>query len=85
MGHISKTDPNRWFLVQSAVSGEPGIMVFGICPIGDILDTGQPNLVNYLTEDELETEVNSVAGIPNYYKDEAESVGPKFQGPSGKY
>ena len=88
MSHsISKNDPNRWFLVQSIVSGESGIMVFGNVGEQGVnqLVTGQPNLANYLTEDELETEVNNVAGIPNYYKDAVESGSSKFQLPSGKY
>tara|TARA_R100001530_G_scaffold135990_1_gene114787 strand:+ start:1463 stop:1726 length:264 start_codon:yes stop_codon:yes gene_type:complete len=85
MGHISKTQENRWFVIQDNESGEPGIILFGDIPIGLVLDTGQPNLSVFLTEDELEIEVNNIAAIPDYYKDAVESDSIKFQGESGKY
>jgi len=85
--HIEKDNPNRWFLIQNSGTSEPSIVLFGSA--GDqgvnVLVTGQPNLLNYLTEDELETEVNTVAGIPDYYKDSVETESDKFQGPSGIY
>jgi|TARA_Y100000310_G_scaffold139059_1_gene138197 hypothetical protein len=87
MGHISKTDPNRWFIVQSAISGEPGIIVFGSAGDQGVneLGTGQPILRTYLSENTLESIVNTVANIPDYYKDSIETESEKFQGPSGKY
>ena len=63
--HIEKDNPNRWFLIQNSGTSEPSIVLFGSA--GDqgvnVLVTGQPNLLNYLTEDELETEVIGSAGI----------------------
>lgn len=85
MGHISKTDTKRWFMIQNAISGEPGIVLFGICAIDNVLDTGQPNLNVFLIEDTLEVMVNITAGIADYYKDAVESGSQKFIGPSGKY
>jgi len=85
MGHISKTQENRWFIIQDNESGEPGIILFGHISIGFELDTGQPNLTVFLTEDELEIEVNNIVAIPDYYKDAVESGSSKFQGESGKY
>jgi|TARA_Y100000310_G_scaffold170383_1_gene170524 hypothetical protein len=85
MGHISKTQENRWFVIQDNESGEPGIILFGHISLELELDTGQPNLTVFLTEDELEIEVNNTAGIANYYKDAVESGSDKFQGESGKY
>ena len=85
--HIEKDNPNRWFLIQNSGTSEPSIVLFGSA--GDqwvnVLVTGQPNLLDYLTEGELETEVNTVAGIPDYYKDSVETESDKFQGPSGIY
>lgn len=85
--HIEKDNPKRWFLIQDSGTSEPSIVLFGSA--GDqgvnVLVTGQPNLLDYLTETELETEVNAVAGIPDYYKDAVESESDKFQGPSGIY
>ena len=84
---ISKNNPNRWFIVQNNESGEESIVVFGNA--GDQgatqLTTGQPILLNYLTETELQTKVNEVAGIPDYYKDAVELADNKFQQPSGLY
>jgi hypothetical protein len=79
--HISKTDSKRWFCVET--SGDI-IKVFGHANLGSVLDTGQPNLETYLTEDELETYINSVLGV-NYYKDAVETSNPIFMGESGKY
>ena len=85
--HIEKDNPKRWFLIQDSGTREPSIILFGSA--GDqgvnVLVTGQPNLLDYLTETELETEVNAVAGIPDYYKDAVKSESDKFQGPSGIY
>ena len=82
---LTKTQANRWFIVQSADSGEPGIVLFGHIPLELQLETGQPNLTVFLTEDELEIEVNNITGITDYYKDTVESGSDKFQGESGKY
>ena len=84
---INRDDPKRWFIIQNNESGEESIVVFGNA--GDQgeteLPTGQPILLNYLTETELQTKVNEVTGIPDYYKDAVELADDKFQQPSGLY
>ena len=87
MAHgIHKDDINRWFLVYDNDSGEEGFVVFGY--VGDInvnqLETGQPNILAFLTEDELESYLDSIAGL-DYYKNAVENYSDKFQGPSQKY
>ena len=85
--HIHKNDPKRWFLIQDSGTGEVSIKVFGNAGEQGVseLETGQPILLDYLTEDELEVEVDNTANITNYYKDAVESGSNKFQGSSGKY
>tara|TARA_R100001244_G_scaffold126068_1_gene96360 strand:+ start:635 stop:922 length:288 start_codon:yes stop_codon:yes gene_type:complete len=85
--HIDKNNPKRWFIVQDNESGEEGIKVFGYAGDQGVneLETGQPNLTIFLTEDELEIAVNNIAAIPDYYKDAVESLSDKFQAPSEKY
>ena len=61
-------------------------VVFGY--VGDInvneLSTGQPNILAFLTEDELETYLDNIAGA-DYYKNAVENYSDKFQAPSKKY
>ena len=87
MGTISKDNPKRWFIVQDNGTGEESIILFGNA--GDqgvnVLVTGQPILRTYLSENTLESIVNTVANIPDYYKDSIETESEKFQGPSGEY
>lgn len=84
---INRDDPKRWFIIQNNESGEESIIVFGNAGNqGETeLTTGQPILLNYLTETELQTKVNEVTGIPDYYKDAVELADDKFQKPSGLY
>ena len=87
MAHgIHKDDINRWFLVYDNDSGEESFILFGyVGPINvNELSTGQPNILSFLTEDELEIYLDNIAG-DNYYKDAVETSSDKFQGPSGKY
>lgn len=87
MSHaIHKDDVNRWFLVYDNDEGELGFVLFGYVGAIDVneLVTGQPNILSYLTEDELETYLDNIAG-ENYYKDAVESQSNKFQPPSQKY
>ena len=87
MSHgIHKDDVNRWFLVYDNNEGERGFVLFGYVGPIDVneLVTGQPNILSYLTEDELETYLDNIAG-ENYYKDAVESQSEKFQPPSQKY
>jgi len=83
---ILKNNPNRWFLVYGNNSGETSFILFGwVGPINvNQLVSGQPNILAFLTEDELEDYLDEVAG-ENYYKDAVENESYKFQGPSGKY
>ena len=87
MAHgIHKDDINRWFLVYDNDLGEESFILFGyVGPINvNELSTGQPNILSFLTEDELEIYLDNIAG-DNYYKDAVETSSDKFQGPSGKY
>lgn len=87
MSHgIHKDDVNRWFLVYDNNPGELGFVLFGYVGPIDInqLETGQSNILSYLTEDELEIYLDSVAGA-DYYKNAVESNSEKFQPPSQKY
>ena len=86
INEISKTDPKRWFLVYDNDSGELGFVVFGYVGIINEFElvTGQPNILAFLTEDELEDYLDNIAG-KGYYKEAVETESDKFQGPSGKY
>ena len=87
MSHgIHKDDVNRWFLVYDNDEGELGFVLFGYVGAIDVneLVTGQPNILAFLTEDELEIYLDNIAGA-NYYKNAVESDSEKFQGPSQKY
>jgi len=83
---ITKDNPNRWFYVMNG-EGEEGLVVFGY--VGNLgigqIETGQPTINAFLTEDELETFINGDTGIDGYYKLAVESESGKFQAPSGKY
>jgi len=87
MSHgIHKDDVNRWFLVYNNDEGELGFVLFGYVGPIDVneLETGQPNILSYLTEDELEIYLDNIAGA-DYYKNAVESKSDKFQPPSQKY
>ena len=81
MKKISLTDIDRWFCIETAADI---IHVFGHVELGNNLCTGQPILLTYLTEDELETYVDSILGV-DYYKDAVENSNQIFMGVSGKY
>jgi hypothetical protein len=85
---IEKSNPERWVLARNITDpGAASFKCFGY--IGPINRTQfsvvQPIVETYMTEDELETEVNSIAGDSNYYKDAVETLNPLFIGWSGKY
>jgi hypothetical protein len=86
INEITKTNPNRWFLVYDNDAGEAGFIVFGY--VGAInefeLSTGQPNILAFITEDELEIYLDNIAG-EGYYKEAVETESEKFQGPSNNY
>ena len=83
---ILKDNPKRWFLIYDDDFGSEGFVLFGyVGPINvNQLMTGQPNILAFLTEDELEDYLDNIAG-ENYYKVAVETQSPKFQGPSQKY
>lgn len=83
---IHTNDINRWFLVYDNETGASGFILFGyVGPINiNELSSGQPNIVSFLTEDELEIYIDNIAG-PNYYYLSILTFSEKFQGPSGKY
>jgi hypothetical protein len=84
---ITKDDPKRWVLVRNNESGENSFVGFG--NLGSVgsqgLSSRQPIIQGYMTEDELETEVNLIAGDSNYYQDAVETSSSVFIGESGKY
>ena len=84
---IDKDDPKRWFYVQDNGTGESSLILFGNLGEVDIAEliSGQAIVMNYLTEQELETEVNIIAGNDEYYKDAVELESNKFMMPSGIY
>lgn len=86
INEITIDNPNRWFYVING-DGETGIVIFGYAGEQGVTEvvTGQPTINAFLTEDELETFIDSDAGIANYYKDAVETDSSKFQGPSNKY
>ena len=65
INEITKDNPNRWFLVYDNDSGEGAFILFGY--VGDInvnqLSTGQPNILAFFLEDELETYLDNIAGL----------------------
>ena len=85
--HIDKDNPNRWALIQNDSTGEQSIVSFGY--VGEQgqteLETGLPNLLSYLTEQELETQVNTIAEDNEYYKNTVENDSGQFFGQSGIY
>ncbi len=85
--HIDKDSPNRWALIQDNNTGEEGIISFGyIGEQGETeLESGLPNVSSYLTEQELEIAVDTVAENNEYYKNAVETDSGKFFGVSGIY
>lgn len=83
---ILKDNPNRWFLVYDNAPGEASFVLFGyVGPINvNQLVSGQPNILAFFTEDELEDYLDDIAGS-GFYKDAVEGQSDRFQGPSGKY
>jgi len=85
--HIDKNDLKRWFYVQDNGTSETSLIMFG--NLGEVgvseLESGQPIVMNYLTEQELESAVNTIAEDTNYYKNAVETESPKFMMPSQLY
>ncbi len=86
MNTLDKNNPKRWFLVRDNEEDEQSLQVFGYAgDIGTEVQTNHPVLSNWLTEQELEEEVNSIAGSDSYYKEAVETESYKFQLPSQIY
>ena len=85
--HIGKDNPKRWVYVKTNESGESSLSCFGYIGEQGVneIETGFPVLEGFLTEQELEIEVNLIADIPDYYKDSVETESNKFLAPSGIY
>lgn len=85
--HIDKDDPNRWFYVKNANSGEESLVVFGNAGEQFVteVETGESALESYLTENQLENAVNTIANDNEYYQNSIETESSKFQQPSGLY
>ena len=79
--HIDKTDIDRWYCVEQQ---DNTVQVFGQVNLGNELVSGQPTLITYLTEDELEIYIDNKLG-PDAYKDAVENGSELFMGKSGKY
>ena len=80
MNVINKTDSKRWFCLEN----NEGIDVFGQVDLGNVLESGQPTMLTYLTEDELEAHVDNELGA-NAYKNAVETSSNLFMGESQKY
>lgn len=84
---IDKNDPRRWVLITNNDEGQDSIVCFG--NIGELgvsgIETGQPNLVGFDTEPELEKAVNEIADDSSYYMDLVELGSSKFLFPSSIY
>lgn len=81
MNHIDKTDINRYFCIEQQ---DNNVQVFGQVDLGNVLDSGQPNMQTFLTELELEAYVDSVLGT-GYYQIAVETSSDLFMGVSGIY
>ena len=58
---IYKTTLKRYYLIE-----REGVFDFGHVKKGNVLTTGKPFLLNYLTEDELKNKVDSIKGVGFY-------------------
>ena len=85
---VEKSNPERWVVARNITDpGAASFKCFGnIGPVNKTqLAIVQPIVKTYMTEDELEAEINRIAGDSNYYEDAVETVSPLFIGISGKY
>ena len=64
METIEKTDLNRYWIVIDTNSDVSG---FGKLMNEQMLNTGQPTLYSFLTEDEMILKLNEITGSEEYY------------------
>jgi len=64
METIEKTDLNRYWIVIDTNSDVSG---FGKLMDEQMLNTGQPTLYSFLTEDEMILKLNEITGSEEYY------------------
>tara|TARA_Y100000748_G_C15487530_1_gene485316 strand:- start:128 stop:424 length:297 start_codon:yes stop_codon:yes gene_type:complete len=82
---ITKDDPKRWVIVRFDTEGTDSLVLFGNLGEETQLESPRPIVLNYMTEQELETVVNEVADDENYYQNAVETENDKFMMPSGIY
>ncbi len=75
---ITRDDPKRWVLVRFDTEGSESFVSFGNLGEGTQLESPRPIVLNYMTEEELETVVNEIAEDENYYQDAVETESDKF-------
>jgi hypothetical protein len=61
---IDKTDPNKYWIVVDANSDVSG---FGKLMDEQMLNTGQPTLYSFLTEEEMILKLTEITGSEEYY------------------
>lgn len=85
--HIEKDSPNRWFYVKTDAIGVNSLICFGYGgeQFQSIVESGSFLLNAFLSETELEAEVNIIADEIEYYKLSVETNNGKFLYPSGIY
>jgi len=64
METIEKIDINRYWIVVDANSD---VLGFGKLMDEQMLNTGQPTLYSFLTEDEMILKLNEITGSEEYY------------------
>ena len=81
---LDRNNPNRWVLVTNDNEGVDSLFSFGYA--GDLgkagVETGQPNLISFFTEEELEEAVNAIALDSTYYQNAVETEDGRFLPPS---
>ena len=81
---LDKDNPNRWVLITNENEGADSLFSFGNGGGQGItiVETGQPNLVSFFTETELEEAVNAIALDSTYYQNAVETEDGRFLPPS---
>ena len=61
---IDKTDPNKYWII---VDTNSDVLEFDKLTNDQTLNTGQPTLYNFLTEEEMVLKLNELTGSDEYY------------------